>query len=441
MFHKKCLPLSNEELVSLEDNRTEWFCEICLANTLPFNHIVDDTDFIAALFELSSTTAECLRYLSDKIFHPFEINENDHQVFGDIDPDVNFINSISLYHNSCNYHLETSFNDLLDNHNIRFSLCHLNIRSIRQNVTKFETFLEMLNLEFTIIGLTETRLHDHDCNLYNLSGYHTAENHRESRNGGGVAVCIKDCISFTKKCDLSVFNCDIESVFVEIDKDQVGASKNIVIGTIYRPPGNDLGVFNTGVNNLLDSLNKENKLIYIMGDFNINLLNSDSHHPTGEFLEIMYSNMLFPLITRPTRVTANPAALIDNIFTNNYCSNYWSAQGIFVTDISDHYPAFHISGQSFIYVSDEYFTTRIYNNRNKQEFCTAMAEMGWQEVLDLSDTQDAFTNFHNILLQMHNKYFPKVKIKKGYSSGKPWLSEALRNSIKMKKYYEVVLCV
>ena len=437
VFHRKCLPLSNEELVSVEDNRTEWFCEICLANSLPFNHIVDDSDFIAALFELSSTTAESLRYLSDKIFHPFEVNEHDHQVFGDIDPDVNFINSISLYQNSCNYHLETSFNELLDNHNIRFSLCHLNIRSIKQNVTKFETFLEMLNLEFTIIGLTETWLHDHDCNLYSLSGYHIAENHRESRNGGGVAVCIKDCISFTKRCDLSVFNCDIESVFVEIDKDQVGSSKNIVIGTIYRPPGNDMGVFNTEVNNLLDSLNKENKLLYIMGDFNINLLNSDSHHPTGEFLEIMYINMLFPLITRPTRVTANSATLIDNIFTNNYCSNDWSAQGIFVTDISDHYPVFHISGQSFTYVSDEYFTTRVYNNINKQEFCTAMAEMDWQDVLDLSDTQDAFTNLHNILIQMNNKYFPKVKIKKGYSNRKPWLTEALRNSIKIKNklYY------
>ena len=81
-----------------------------------------------------------------------------------------------------------------------------------------------------------------------------------------------------------------------------------------------------------------------MGDFNINLLNSDSYHPTGKFLEIMYSNMLFPLITRPTRVTASSVTLIDNIFTNNYCSNDWSAQGIFVTDISDHYPVFHISG-------------------------------------------------------------------------------------------------
>ena len=113
VFHVKCQTLSNEYIESLDDNHADWFCEICLSNALPFNHIVDDTDFIAALFELSFTTADSLRYLSDKIFHPFEINIDDHQVFSDIDPDVNFINSMSLYQNSCEYHLESSFNDLL----------------------------------------------------------------------------------------------------------------------------------------------------------------------------------------------------------------------------------------------------------------------------------------------------------------------------------------
>ena len=100
---------------------------------------------------------------------------------------------------------------------------------MKKNVVKFEAFLEVLNHDFTIIGLTETWLHDQDCNLYVPEGYHIAKNHRESRNGRGVAVCVKDCIPFTKRNDLSILNCDIESVFfVEIDKDQVGASKNIV---------------------------------------------------------------------------------------------------------------------------------------------------------------------------------------------------------------------
>ena len=67
-----------------------------------------------------------------------------------------------------------------------------------------------------------------------------------------------------------------------------------------------------------------------MGDYNINLLNSDTHNPTRSFLDTMYSNMLYPLITRPTRLTANSATLIENIFTNNTCNTGSIIEGVFL---------------------------------------------------------------------------------------------------------------
>ena len=54
-----------------------------------------------------------------------------------------------------------------------------------------------------------------------------------------------------------------------------------------------------------------------MGDFSLNLLNEQLHQLTSEFLDIMYANMLFPIITLPTRITWHSATLIDNIFTND----------------------------------------------------------------------------------------------------------------------------
>ena len=101
--------------------------------------------------------------------------------------------------------------------------------------------------------------------------------------GGGVALLIRDWLTVAERDDICVYNSDIESVFVEIDKDQIRSSKNIVIGTIYRPPGQNIDNFNFEVNKILDKLHKENKTIYIMGDFNINLMNSDTHTPTGSF--------------------------------------------------------------------------------------------------------------------------------------------------------------
>ena len=155
----------------------------------------------------------------------------------------------------------------------------------------------------------------------------------------------------------------IESVFVEIDKDQLGSDKNIVIGTIYRPPGHDLDTFILEIEKIFDVLHKENKTIYIMGDYNISLLNSHTHNPTGSFLDTMYSHMLYPLITRPTRVTPNSATLIDNIFTNNTCNTGSTIQGVFVTDITDQYPVFNMNQELITESADEYFVKRLYNSK------------------------------------------------------------------------------
>jgi hypothetical protein len=67
-----------------------------------------------------------------------------------------------------------------------------------------------------------------------------------------------------------------------------------------------------------------------MADFNLNLLNYHSHQRTGEFLDIMYSNMFIPLITRPSRITYNSATLINNIFTKNL--DTYSFSGLLFTD-------------------------------------------------------------------------------------------------------------
>ena len=72
--------------------------------------------------------------------------------------------------------------------------------------------------------------------------------------------------------------------------------------------------FNNFISELLNTVNTENKILYLLGDYNINLLNSDQHLLTSEFVENMYSYSTFPLITKPTRIQKDSATLIDNIF-------------------------------------------------------------------------------------------------------------------------------
>jgi hypothetical protein len=74
-----------------------------------------------------------------------------------------------------------------------------------------------------------------------------------------------------------------------------------------------------------------------MGDFNIDLLKTDSHLPTSEFLDLNLANSMLPCINKPTRVTGTTATLIDNIFTN-LPNNPHNIQVIIPSDISDHFP-------------------------------------------------------------------------------------------------------
>ena len=71
------------------------------------------------------------------------------------------------------------------------------------------------------------------------------------------------------------------------------------------------------LNELLDKLSKENKTIFLLDDFNINVLNYDIHPPTNEFLDSVSSLYFLPHILQSSRVTTNSKTLIDNIFFSN----------------------------------------------------------------------------------------------------------------------------
>ena len=179
-------------------------------------------------------------------------------------------------------------------------------------------------------------------------------------------------------------------------------------------------------------IRRENKTCYLLGDYNIDILNYASHVHTAQFVDMMSSNGFLPLITRPSRVTATSATLIDNIFTNDIGDINHSVQGLFITDISDHFPVFHIAKQMEIEEKDAYIYKRLYGSQNKDNFCHAMSNISWDEISRATDTQQAFDTFHKHLVEMYNKHFPKIRVKKKYNNRKPWLSEGLKNSIKQK---------
>ena len=174
-----------------------------------------------------------------------------------------------------------------------------------------------------------------------MSGYNAIHKYRSARSVGGASIFIQDDIEYFCRDDLCYQNVTIETVFIEIDKNHVGKEKNVIIGWIYRPLNTDIAEFNRHMTEILDKMKSENKMVACIGDYNIPLMNIDSHGPSQEFSEMVYSYSMYPCIIKPTRVTTKSASLIDNISCNNMPDSSLFT-GILYTDISDHFPIFYI---------------------------------------------------------------------------------------------------
>ena len=148
---------------------------------------------------------------------------------------------------------------------------------------------------------------------------------------------------------------------------------NVIIGVIYRPPNQDISSFNDKMSNIVNVVRRENKTCYFLGDYIINILNYESHAQTAQFVDMTSSNVFLPLISRRSRVTATSATLVDNIFTNDIGDINNSVQGLFITDVSDHFPVFHIARQ--IKEKDTYIFKRLYSFQNEETFCQAMSNI------------------------------------------------------------------
>ena len=113
----------------------------------------------------------------------------------------------------------------------------------------------------------------------------------------------------------------------------------MIVGCIYRHPCVDPTEFNDlYLQNLLDKLAFENKDIFLMGDFNINILQYDKNKDSQEFLHKMHSNFFLPYISSPSGVTPRSQTLIGDIFSNKI--EVESFSGNIATAISDQYTQF-----------------------------------------------------------------------------------------------------
>ena len=162
----------------------------------------------------------------------------------------------------------------------------------------------------------------------------------QNRDGGRVVCYIRNNLSYDVK---SFFPPEIENIFLEL---LLPNMKPMVVRIIYRPPSQS--EFLEIINTHFSKLDTNNKEIYILGDFNINLYLNNSyifqknnslqsqsiHSDIKKYYELCPMFGLKQLIEVPTCVTCSSSTIIDHILAS--FPNRVSQQGVIDVGLSDH---------------------------------------------------------------------------------------------------------
>ena len=153
--HIHCSQTYSDEIPVINTPIT-WFCKHCLGSILPFNHILDDDEFLHVINELNNNQIITFTDLQKLHINPFNLNENT-----DNDNDPNKHYELNNINDKCNYYCSDSLNNktkqLL---NPKLSLIHFNSRSLIKNLDNITDYLETLDHKFPIIAFSESWLND-----------------------------------------------------------------------------------------------------------------------------------------------------------------------------------------------------------------------------------------------------------------------------------------
>ena len=387
--------------------------------------------------------------VNTQIVHPITVNAdgNLNSEEGDKSDIVTFLNSetpelrldfdsndVSAQNLSTCYHTEDDIISLSNADPNQLFISHFNIRSLNKNFDKFHLFSNRLNYDHSIIGLSETWLKETSpSSLFSMDGFNLITKNRTSKKGGGVGFYVTNNLDYTLLEEYSLMTETFESIFIEIKTRNNG---NIIVGELYRPPNANPVEFVELLHDLLSNNYFTNKTCFVMGDFNINLLNCNDNPLCQDFLNLMLSKSFIPLTRKPTRITDVASTLIDNIFVNNaFCD---ISSGIIVSDLSDHFPIYaSISG--FVIGNKSRQTVnpsiRVMSESNLNRLRERLGSVDWSSVYNQRNIDSSFDIFLDILTTNYNSTIPLQKPNRSNYKKvprQPWITQSLLGSINRK---------
>ena len=156
----------------------------------------------------------------------------------------------------------------------------------------------------------------------------------------------------------------------------------------------------------ITKINKNKYAVFLVGDFNIDLLKYKSHNYTNDLINFLVSHSFLPYILQPTRVTDHSSTIIDNIFSN--ITDHETSSGNITTLIADQFARFLIIKKFHISYKFCSYSTCDYSNFGKEKFIRNFTLIDWSS-LDHTNLSlnEHFNDFYKKTNECVSPHVPK----------------------------------
>lgn len=301
------------------------------------------------------------------------------------------------------------------------NILYLNARSLRNSLEDLEIFLTTLNYIVHVVVITETWLDSGDIAHFNLPNYHSFHSVRKFKTGGGVAIFLHESFDNAN----IVFEKDFDNNNALI----IALIKNkCKIAAFYRQPNNPNDYSTSKFVNIFEQLLTQHSNMYVIGDFNLNLL--EQTQATIRY-QNAYSLNSFCLLNEiseifPTRVSNNAqSAILDHVLTDTHLFNKDLKYSFYLFDLlADHRSILLNIQKNKISKNNmsRLQTLRIVNH----DIITKR-----KLLFDLKPTN--FVNYLTNISQIINKNSKLIKLNK--KRNKPYINDNIRELIIIRNNY------
>ena len=206
-------------------------------------------------------------------------------------------------------------------------------------------------------------------------------------------------------------------------------SQKYLLCNVYKKPGESVDKMNAFLaefSTLLQRVKNLNKLLYICGDYNIDLLKVMINPRFGEFLDF------FPKITLPTRFTDQLATLINNVFSTNIKEK--EVSGILLNHISDQQLLFtFIENLSYIEKDPKFINIQKTDPLSVDNIISELIEQNLYDCMHQpldTNPNDNYETFKTLFQLAKNTYLPmkSVRYQKREHKKSKWMTTGILNS-------------